>query len=358
MINNKALFSDEAEHLSVKLPYEGLLLKPQKQSSIARLLLWLLNEGSGEFPKEITFQELRILICLRLIIPKRFSLCAQLGITSEARSYENLKVTNFQEIKSGVVLIGSAVDYAQVGDRSSFVGPKEIRKYVRSSIQDVGNVAWFTSDSIDTYGLRVAYCMYLCYLKNSLPIVLGGDHSITKFCFREVVINYGSSIGLIHFDAHNDLGDTESENNLGNLMHSNVIAHVSQKDCEFVAQIGLRRNQMISRSPIPPPLYQLQDSECGGSSEYLADVSQKHPNKPVYISVDIDCLDPKVAGEVAAPLEGGIDADQLIMMIRQVFSKFNVIGMDLVEVCGASSGDNNAAKVAARIIEVVDDRFH
>lgn len=359
VINSKAFISDEGKYLSIKLSYEGILLKFRKKSIIAELILWMLDHESVDYPENITIRELRELISLRLIIPNRFSLCVEQGVTSEARSYSDFNITNFESISLGMVIIGSAVDYAQVGDRTSFVGPKEIRRYLRNSIQDAGNVAWFTSDSLVTYGLRVAYCMYLCHLKNSFPIVLGGDHSITKFCFQEVVNNCNSSIGLIHFDAHNDFGDTESESNLDNLMHSNVIAHISQMDCEFIAQIGLRKNQIISvNKPSSCPVYQLQDSESSRFSKYVGNIIQKHPKVPVYLSVDIDCLDPEIADEVAAPLKGGINGEQLVDMVRNIFERFNVVGMDIVEVCNSNSGVNNAAKIAARIIEAIDERFH
>lgn len=315
------------------------------------------NVDSG-YPSEITVDEIQLLISLRLLVPKRFSACIDQGITSEARSYSDVKITRFEEIQPGLALIGSAVDYAQVGDRSSFVGPKEIRKYLDGLAQDIGNVAWFTSDNIETYGARVSYCMYLCRIMKSFPIVIGGDHSITKFCFREVTYSCNTEIGLIHFDAHNDLGDIKSENNLDNLMHSNVISHISEMPCSFIAQVGVRDSQLLKgNQSIDTPLYQLQDSLCEEYIDFLDNVENIHANTPIYLSIDIDCLNPTFAREVAAPLGGGISDELLVNMVDYIFRRFDVVGMDIVEVCGSETKENNAAKSAARVIEVVNERF-
>jgi arginase family enzyme len=72
------------------------------------------------------------------------------------------------------------------------------------TVRDLGNVAFTPGERNETVGLRIRRIVELALQQSSVPIVLGGDHSITWFVLQAIVDRHGP-VGLIHFDAHADL---------------------------------------------------------------------------------------------------------------------------------------------------------
>lgn len=353
VVNPTALFMSAENNLEViDLPYEGLRLRLFSNTTAKTLVDRLRRSPSNLTLEEISSPTIWRLFTTRAILPARFENVVKYGLTSEARAYTSWKNVDFEELKPQPVIIGSAVDFAQVGERTSFVGPLLIRKSLSKNIQDIGNVHWLPIDSIENYGNRLSYCIWLCKLQNSLPIILGGDHSLTKYSFEEHKRYINGNIGLIHIDAHNDLG-VFNLNNPDPLMHSNVIAHIAHSGCDFIAQAGLRHQQIIDKNSIfSTPLYQLSDQNSVIDFKmYIERIFNIHPNTPVYLSIDIDCIDPSIAPEVTTPLKGGLKESSLITMISMVFSQFKVEGIDLVEVASTNTDTNRAADIAARVVD-------
>ncbi|MGB9627493.1 MAG: agmatinase [Thermodesulfobacteriota bacterium] len=154
------------------------------------------------------------------------------------------------------------------------------------------------------------------------PILLGGDHLITLPAFEEMIKIY-PDLHLLQLDAHADL----REEYLGErLSHSTVMRRILEhlkKGRLF--QIGVRsgteeelRLAREMRSLVPLE----RDS--------LRSLVRGLKRKPVYISLDLDLIDPSLLPGVGTPEPGGITFHQFISMIKEI-SKLHVIGFDIVE---------------------------
>jgi len=152
------------------------------------------------------------------------------------------------------------------------------------------------------------------------PISLGGDHSITYPIVRAFARKY-KDLSILHFDAHPDLYDTYQGNRNS---HASPFARVMEdKLVKRLVQVGIRTFNTHQREQVQKfgveviEMHQLRDS------------LQLVFDSPVYISFDIDALDPAFAPGVSHREPGGMSTRQAIDMIQGMKGK--VVGADIVE---------------------------
>ncbi|MDQ2983569.1 MAG: agmatinase [Actinomycetota bacterium] len=188
-----------------------------------------------------------------------------------------------------------------------------------------------------------------------IPVVLGGDHSITESDVRAVAERRGP-VGLVHFDTHTDTG-TEVfgvEHSHGTPMYRLVEAgHVDPK--RYV-QIGLRGYW-------PGPQEFGWQDERGITAFFMHDVRELGIEEivrrtvevaaagPTFVTVDVDVLDPAFAPGTGTPEPGGMTPVDLLWAVRTIASQMEVAGGDVVEVIptGVGSADVTAL-VAERVV--------
>ncbi len=171
-----------------------------------------------------------------------------------------------------------------------------------------------------------------------IPLVLGGEHSITYSVVKALDI---ADFTLIHFDAHMDLLDTYQGEKYS---HATVIRRISELNPQII-QIGIR-----SGSAEELEFAQESGVESYASSwamDNLAETQKIISNikGPLYVSVDIDVLDPAYAPSVGTPSPGGLDPIQLQKLIYCLQGK-DIIGFDLVEVSSRCFGDITSVNAA------------
>jgi agmatinase len=188
----------------------------------------------------------------------------------------------------------------------------------------------------------------------AIPLILGGDHSITEPCVRGCAS--GGPIGLIHFDAHTD---TASELWGVELSHGTPMRRLVEQghvDGLRYAQIGLRGYWPGERE------FAWQESE-GITSFFMHDVRrlgidavvertiQMVGDDPVYLTVDIDALDPAFAPGTGTPEPGGMSVHELMWACRRIGEATELVGADVVEVLPDRSHPVDITALAAgRII--------
>ena len=160
---------------------------------------------------------------------------------------------------------------------------------------------------------------------------LGGDHFITYPVLKAYAAKHGA-LSLIHFDAHSDTwDDTGGEDRID---HGTMFFHAAKQglvDPSRSAQIGLRTFNDETLG------FNIFDAPCvlGQSPEAIAaqvrDIVGDHL---VYLTFDIDCLDPTYAPGTGTPVCGGLTTHQAQQILRNL-SGINLVGMDLVEVAPA-----------------------
>src|SRR4051794_30193490 len=224
-------------------------------------------------------------------------------------------------------------------------------------VVDFGDAPVIPADPLKTH-VAIERTVGEAVAAGSVPIVLGGDHSITEPDIRACAAPHGS-VGLVHFDTHTDTG-TEVfgvERSHGTPMYRLVEAGVVY--AERYVQIGLR-----GYWPGEPEFAWQRDR--GISSFFMHDVRELGIEAvveravdtvgggPVFLSVDVDVLDPAFAPGTGTPEPGGMTSADLLRACRELAAGVDVVGAVVVEVIPTAVGSTDiTALVAERIVREI-----
>jgi agmatinase len=190
----------------------------------------------------------------------------------------------------------------------------------------------------------------------ALPVVLGGDHSITKPAV-EAVAEARGPVGMIHFDTHTDTGAEVFgvERSHGTFMKE--LLDGGQVVGARYAQIGLRGywpgetefGWQAERGVTSLFAHDVRDL---GIREVVARAVAAVGEGPVYLTVDVDVLDPAyLPGGTGTPEPGGLTASELLLGVRLVATELDLVGLDVVEVIPTAVGSaDSSALVADRVV--------
>jgi agmatinase len=183
--------------------------------------------------------------------------------------------------------------------------------------------------------------------KGKTVVMLGGEHSLTLGAVKAYRERY-QALSVLQLDAHADLRDSYLGTRFGN---ATVMRRVSEL-CPIVP-VGVRslsqeERQFISRAGITPFYAPELISGQIGLQQIVAALSQQ-----VYITIDLDVLDPSVMPAVGTPEPGGIGWYEITGLLREVCRARQVVGFDLMELCpqqGPASCAYLAAKLAYKLV--------
>jgi agmatinase len=192
----------------------------------------------------------------------------------------------------------------------------------------------------------------------ALPIVLGGDHSITWPTATALAEHHAPrSIGVVHFDAHADTANEDWGQLRGHgtpmrrLIESGAVAGRN-----FV-QVGLRgywppADVFAWMQEQGMRWHLMREIEERGSEAVIADAIREALDGPdmVYLSIDIDVVDPGMAPGTGTPEPGGLLPRELLRAVRQVASAVELVGMDVVEVSPPFDQAETTAMLAHRCV--------
>lgn len=278
-------------------------------------------------------------------------------------------IDNAEEIeKLDVAFIGIPLDIGTSLRSGTRFGPRQIRAesvmirpynmatgaapFESLNVADIGDVPINTFNLSDAVGIIETEYNKIVE-KNVKPLTLGGDHTITLPILRALSKKYGK-IGLIHIDAHADVNDSMFGEKIA---HGTTFRRAQEEgllDSQRVVQIGLRA-QGYSADDFNWSRNQgfrvVQAEECWHKSlvPLMAEVREKMGDGPVYISFDIDGIDPAWAPGTGTPEVGGLTTIQALEIIRGC-SGLNVIGGDLVEVSPPYDTTGNTALLGANLL--------
>jgi agmatinase len=195
------------------------------------------------------------------------------------------------------------------------------RDLTQCSIHDMGDLELPLGEKKISLGLiRKAFAHI--FSKKKFPILLGGDHLITLPIIEEILPIY-PHLHLIQIDAHTDL----REDYLGEaLSHSTVMRKVIDHLGEGrLFQIGVR-----SGTEDEFKLARRMKSIFSLDSSSLSSMIKRLRNKPVYITLDLDVMDPSLLPGVGTPEPGGFTFQEIISLLKKL-QALHVIGFDMVE---------------------------
>ena len=204
-------------------------------------------------------------------------------------------------------------------------------------ITDLGDIN--VSGSLEEIFSRIEKRVRGILEKGAVPIILGGDHSVSYPSVRAFSQKY-KNLDILHFDAHPDLyeelyGDRYS--------HACPFARIIEEGLtENLVQVGVRAATGQQREMAKK--YRVRMIEMKDIKEKIVlDFSN-----PLYISFDIDSLDPAFAPGVSHHEPGGLSTRQVINMIHSL--KAQVVGLDIVEVNPDRDSSGITASAAVKII--------
>jgi agmatinase len=192
-----------------------------------------------------------------------------------------------------------------------------------------------------------------------LPVILGGDHSITEPNARACAAIHGP-IGLVHFDTHTDTGDEVFGARVSHGTVMRRLVEAGHIDPRRYVQIGLRgywpgEPEFSWQAAQGITSLFMHDVRDRGIRDVIAQTVEIAGAGPVFLTVDVDVLDPAfIPGGTGTPEPGGMTSVDLLWAARAVAAALDVVGADVVEVIptGVASADP-AALMGERIVREI-----
>ena len=275
-------------------------------------------------------------------------------------SFCGVPTRRYDQAEAGeVVILGAPFDWGASHRPGARFGPKAIREadylsangrrphltagvdpLLELTVVDAGDipiVGGYMEPSLEV----MQQWVHAVAAAGAIPLVLGGDHTVTLPNATGVAQAYGfGEIALVHFDAHADTGEEQWGQLYG---HGTPMRRL----IESGAVPGHRFVQIGLRGYWPPPDTLAWMREQNMRSYFMEDVTKRGLDvvvdeavalvlgdgaKGVFVSVDIDVVDPGMAPGTGTPEPGGLTARQLLDTVRRLGRELNVVGADVVEV--------------------------
>jgi agmatinase len=193
---------------------------------------------------------------------------------------------------------------------------------------------------------------------DAIPLVLGGDHSITEPEVTAIAAVHGP-IGLVHFDTHTDTGTQVFgvERSHGTPMYRLVEA--GWIDAKRYVQIGLRgywpgESEFAWQRERGIVSFFMHDVRREGIEPLVQRTLEIVGDGPAFLTVDVDVLDPAFAPGTGTPEPGGMTPLELLPSVRRIAEELELVGADVVEVIPTAPGSaDTTALVADRIVREI-----
>jgi len=282
-----------------------------------------------------------------------------------------------------VVIVGAPFDWGTSYRPGARFGPSAIRNadygamdgyrpHLPSGIDplgelgvvDIGDV-YVRPGELEISIERIADVVTDIAAAGKIPIVLGGDHTIAWPDALGVARVHGfGEIALIHFDAHADTGFIQNGSLLGHGTPMRRLVESGAVPGHRFVQIGLRgywpepevvqwmKEQKMRSYRMDQIVEQGLDSVVDEAVNYAVEGGAKG----VFISVDIDVVDPGLAPGTGTPEPGGLDSRQLLDTLRRLARELEVLGADIVEVSPPYDGPGEQTAYLANraVLEILN----
>ena len=232
------------------------------------------------------------------------------------------------------------------GNRTTLKGKKWV---------DVGNVEVMPTVPAATDD-KITDAVHKILSAKSFPIILGGDHSITF----PVVRAFGVPITIVHFDAHLDTWNGA----LGNLDHASWVNRAAKlSTVRKIIQVGMRGlanddESIGNAKKIGTHVITAETIHLEGIGKVLSQI-QIEANENVYITLDVDVMDPALAPGTGTLEPDGLNFSEINGLLKGVAKKGKLVGLDIVEVNPMRDPSGRTAQTAVRLlVDTLGEAFH
>jgi agmatinase len=255
-----------------------------------------------------------------------------LGVPDESRSHARRKGTS-----RGPDIIRIASNEMEFFEREGRIIPTTAMRgnLLDKKILDLGN----------TGRERLPEIIFDIVSRGKLPIIIGGDHSITTIALRQIGKMIGK-VSLFYFDAHPDF--VSSTNNYYGSIMTDSAEYINFKKSMLIGTRAAEAEEIDNAIKVGLEIITPMDLAELGPSKLARRLDNKIRHKK-YISIDLDCVDPAFAPGVSVPCPGGISSTDLIYLVKRAVQS-GIIAMDIVELSPDFDFNNTTACLAAKII--------
>ncbi|MFQ5657500.1 MAG: agmatinase [Candidatus Methylomirabilales bacterium] len=255
----------------------------------------------------------------------------------------------------GVILFGSPLDLTSSFRSGTRSGPRQIREagecledYSFALDRDVRDVKVIDQGDLELppgdveQSLTRIEAAAAAALEKGMPLVsLGGEHLITLPLAKAALARH-SDLALLQLDAHADLAASYEGKSL---THATVMRRLAELlGPGRIVQMGIRSAtaEELAFAGEQTHLFGKSPAEIDQILAWLGE-------RPVYLSIDMDVVDPAFAPGVSTPEPGGWSSTELLQVLSRM-GDLNVVGMDIVEVCPPYDSSGITATLAAKVL--------
>jgi len=304
-------------------------------------------------------------------------------IRAQSRSFFKVPLCpNLEELDADVALIGVPFDQGTLGRPGARFGPDAIRDAPRSysysdpygkqtqaegffdidaqdellrgiTMADCGNITIVPSEVVQNFD-KITKAVEKVVERGSFPVVVGGDHAITFPVVRG--LHKFAPLNIVHFDAHLDYTHDVQDalyTHASPIRRCRELAHVGH-----ITSVGIRsaRRKPYEESQRDGSLIISKQRFRQLGPRGVADLVPEAEN--LYITFDIDVMDPSQAPGTGTPETGGLFYDEIRECISELVGKSRLVGFDMVEVAPPYDTSELTVQVASRlIVDILAARF-
>jgi guanidinopropionase len=257
---------------------------------------------------------------------------------------------NFENDPPDIGVIGVPYDMGVTNRPGPRHGPREVRNqsslmrrenqatgvapYDMCRVQDIGD-AWVRKPyELEGAHREIQQFFERVHGAGIRPLTCGGDHSISLPILRAIAKD--GPVGMIHIDAHCDTGDDYMGSRFHHGAPFKIAVDEGLLDPKRVAQIGIRgtvHSQDMWKFSYDSGMrvMQIEEVEDKGWRACIAEAIEFVGTGPIYVSFDIDSLDPSIAPGTGTPEAGGLTMREAQGMVRAL-AGMDIVGADMVEV--------------------------
>ncbi len=212
------------------------------------------------------------------------------------------------------------------------------------------------AEAIEGHGSPEAMCAAVkaatsnVLAQRQIPVIIGGEHSVSIGAIQACAEAY-PELTVLHLDAHADLRDAYQ----GSPFNHACAVHWASRNVKLI-QVGIRSMDESERPFIQPGnLFSGEHCHFTPDDRWMEDALIRCGREgiPLYITVDLDVFDPAFVPDTGTPEPGGLDWYQVTTLIRKASERFNIVGMDVVELAahaGSKPSDFLAAKLLYKML--------
>ena len=209
-----------------------------------------------------------------------------------------------------------------------------------------------TNDSPENMSAEVQQRMEVLYADGKFPVLIGGEHSVSIGAFRAAAKHF-PDFSILQLDAHSDMRNIY-EGSTHN--HACVMARAKEV-CNSITQVGIRSSAIEERQNITPERTFYAHQIHTSTEDWMQQVSNQLKEQ-VYITIDLDVLDPAYMPSTGTPEPDGLSYRQVMNLLKTIIKNHQVIGLDVVELCPNPSNKAPDFLAAKLIYQFLSMNFH